>query len=100
MNAWHHIPLGHTVLAGPQAHVAAACRSVSQYVSGCAPNSLNPWRSIPGEKAAAAWADPTDIAVASNAIAKLLSIASSLDSAVKLHESDRADISAGVTQSH
>jgi hypothetical protein len=68
---WHHIPLGHTVLAGPQAHVA-------QKASGCEPNSLSPWRAIPEEKVAAACADPTDMVVASNARAKVLSIGSSL----------------------
>jgi hypothetical protein len=82
---WHHIPLGHTVFAGPQAHVAVACRLFSQYVSGCAPNSLCPWRSIPVEKVAAACAIPTDITVASNAMAKVLSIVSSLDQTVKLY---------------
>jgi hypothetical protein len=75
---WHDIPLGHTVLAGPQAHVAAACRLFSQKASGCEPNSLSPWRAIPEEKVAAACADPTDMVVASNARAKVLSIGSSL----------------------
>jgi hypothetical protein len=84
---WHHIPLGHTVFAGPQAHVADACRLFSHQVSGCAPNSLNPWRSIPN-----ACTDPTDIVVASNAIAKFLSIFSSLDQAVTLYMSGKAGV--------
>jgi hypothetical protein len=75
---WHHIPLGHTVFAGPQAHVAAACRLFSHQVSGCAPNSLNPWRSIPAEKGAAACTDPADMVAASNAIAEIFSTFSSL----------------------
>lgn len=29
---WHHIPLGHTVFAGPQVHVAAVCRLFSHQV--------------------------------------------------------------------
>jgi hypothetical protein len=56
--AWHHIPFGHTVFAGPQAQVSFVCCSFWQYgrVFGLA---ICPFAS----------ANPTDIAIASSATA-------------------------------
>jgi len=66
VKAWHHIPVWHNVFAGPQAHVAFVCCSVWQY-DGAFCLDICPF----------AWAKPTDMAVASNAIAKIFSMVSS-----------------------
>jgi hypothetical protein len=81
VKAWHHIPFGHTVFAGPQAHGAFVCCSVWQYASEAFGAFLCPFAS----------AKPTDMEVASNAIAKVLSmVCSSLDYAIKLYMSNNA----------
>jgi hypothetical protein len=64
--AWHHIPFWHVIFPGPQAHVAAAARSVSHGDNG--------FRICPF-----AWANPADIPIASTTTAKVLSIVPSPD---------------------
>lgn len=68
--AWHHIPFGQVIFAGPQAHVSFACCSVWHAASAFAEAlCLAPFAS----------AKPTDMAVASNTITKAFSmVASSL----------------------
>ena len=65
--AWPHIPFGHTVFAGPQAHVAVTFCSVAHGASEALAGALCPFAS----------ANPTDMAVASNAMANVLSMVSS-----------------------
>jgi hypothetical protein len=61
MKAWHHIPFWQVIFAGPQAHVAAAGRSVSHGDRGFCICPL-------------AWAIPTDIPIASTTTVKALNI--------------------------
>jgi hypothetical protein len=65
--AWQYIPFSQVTFPGPQAHVAAAARSVSHGESFCM--CMCPL----------AWANPTDIPIASTTTAKVLSIVPSPD---------------------
>jgi len=70
VKAWQYIPAGQVIFAGPQAQVAFACCSVWHCASEAFGGALCPFAS----------AKPADMAVASNAMAKVLSMVfSSLD---------------------
>ena len=93
VKAWQYIPFWHAVFAGPQAHAAFVCCSVWQYASEAFGAFLCPFAS----------AKPTDMEIASNTIAKVLSmVCSSLDYAIKLYMSNNAgaksldSVSAGI----
>jgi hypothetical protein len=94
VKAWQYIPFWHVIFAGPQAHVAFVCCSVWQYDRAFgAALCLCPFAS----------AKPTDMAVTSNAIAKVFSmVCSSLDYAMKLYMSNNVaaksldSVSAGI----
>jgi hypothetical protein len=66
MKVWQNIPFGHIILPGPQRHVAFVCCSISQG-GGAFGGALVPFAS----------AKPTDMAVTSNATAKVFSMISS-----------------------
>jgi hypothetical protein len=63
MKAWQYIPFGHTVFAGPQAHVSFACSSV-EHGDRAFGLAICPFAS----------AQPTDMESASTATAKILSM--------------------------
>jgi hypothetical protein len=76
MKAWHHIPFGHIIFAGPQRHVAAAGRSVSH----CDRAGLGVYI------CPLACANPTDMTIASKLKVKVLSMfCSSLVYTVELY---------------
>jgi hypothetical protein len=65
VKVWQNIPFGHIIFPGPQRHVAFVCCSISQ--GGAFGDALAPFAS----------AEPTDMAVASNATAKVFNMISS-----------------------